>query len=57
MAQIAIREYDVKRMFEKHSKETYTGIQLKNLEDIQKLDEHTKYVIKPDMLFGKRGKR
>lgn len=37
--------------------EEYTGIQIRNPEDIEKLDTSTRYVIKPDMLFGKRGKR
>jgi len=57
MAQISIREYDVKKMFYDFSWEKYTGIQIRTLEDIEKLSEWIKYTIKPDMLFWKRGKR
>lgn len=57
MAQIAIREYDVKSMFSEFTHWKYDWIQLRSLEDINMLDTNTKYVIKPDMLFGKRGKR
>lgn len=57
MAQISVREYDVKKMFYDFSWENYTGIQIRTLEDIEKLSEWIKYTIKPDMLFWKRGKR
>jgi succinyl-CoA synthetase beta subunit len=32
-------------------------VQIRNREDLEKLEETQKYVLKPDMLFGKRGKR
>jgi len=57
MAQISIREYDVKNMFYKKIEQIYTGIQIKNIWDIDKLEDGKRYVIKPDMLFGKRWKR
>ena len=57
MAQVAIREYDVKRMFSQESSLPYNGIQIREFSDIWKLDPSKKYVLKPDMLFGKRGKR
>ncbi|MDA9129368.1 ATPase [Candidatus Gracilibacteria bacterium] len=57
MAQIPIREYDAKKMYLDSVRETYSGIQIQKLEDIEKLEEQKRYVIKPDMLFGKRGKR
>jgi len=57
MAQISIREYDVKKMFSKKTGQQYSGVQIRELWDIEKLSEWKKYVIKPDMLFGKRGKR
>ncbi len=57
MAQISIREYDVKKMFSDKVKQDYSGVQIRKLSDIEKLSEDKKYVIKPDMLFWKRGKR
>lgn len=57
MAQISIREYDVKKMFCEKIGQNYSWIQIRELSDIEKLSEDKKYVIKPDMLFGKRGKR
>ena len=57
MAQVSVREYDVKKMFFDSIEAPYTGIQIKELSDIEKLEDNQKYVIKPDMLFGKRGKR
>lgn len=57
MAQVSIREYDVKTMLYSFLWTKYTGIQIKHIRDIEKLKDATQYVIKPDMLFGKRGKR
>lgn len=57
MAQISLREYDVKQMFGAHSKASYSWIQLRSIEDISKLDDNISYAIKPDMLFWKRWKR
>jgi succinyl-CoA synthetase beta subunit len=57
MAQISIREYDVKKMFYKNIGKEYFGIQIREISDIEELEDWKKYVIKPDMLFWKRGKR
>ena len=57
MAQISIREYDAKNMFYESIWESFTALQVHTLSDIEKLDTTKRYVIKPDMLFGKRGKR
>ena len=57
VAQVSIREYDVKRMLFKFLWRTYNWIQISNEADLKKLHENTNYVLKPDMLFGKRGKR
>lgn len=56
MAQVWIREFDGKKMFFESVWKKYFWIQVKNLWDIEKLDKNKKYVIKPDMLFGKRWK-
>lgn len=78
MAQIAIREYDAKRMFAEFSSSPYRGYLIENQHDIDAFakkeitgtttpsrstghpsrgeSENKKWVIKPDQLFGKRGK-
>ncbi|PID83749.1 hypothetical protein CSB09_04570 [Candidatus Gracilibacteria bacterium] len=56
MAQVAIREFDAKSMFFESIGKKYSGLQIKSEKDLEKLQEGKKYVIKPDMLFGKRGK-
>lgn len=61
MAQIAIREYDAKRMFAEFSASQYRGYLIESEEDIgaftkQEALSNTTWVIKPDQLFGKRGK-
>lgn len=60
MAQVAIREYDAKKLFEKFSWIPYKGTLIKNTHDIEEFvastDSDKKFVIKPDELFGKRGK-
>ena len=61
MAQIAIREYDAKRMFTTFQSSSYRGYLIESQSDIDsfdalELDKDMKWVIKPDQLFGKRGK-
>jgi ATP-citrate lyase beta-subunit len=56
MSQIWIREYDAKMMFASMTKSSYTGQLITKLEDCDLLDTNTLRVIKPDQLFGKRGK-
>ncbi len=56
MAQVAIREFDAKSMFFESIWKKYSGLQIKSEKDLEKLQEWKKYVIKPDMLFGKRWK-
>ena len=57
MAQVSIREYDVKQMFYWKNGKKYSGIQIKDKSDIEQLESWKSYVIKPDMLFWKRSKR
>jgi succinyl-CoA synthetase beta subunit len=61
MAQVAIREFDAKSMFYSFLGVPYQGYLIQSQEDIgifsgstQLLDQS--WVIKPDQLFGKRGK-
>lgn len=61
MAQRAIREYDAKRMFAEFSSSLYPGYLIESEEDIdmflaKEAQSGTTWVIKPDQLFGKRGK-
>ncbi len=59
MAQIAIREYDVKRMFASYSSSPYAWYLIEWEEDILCFSENLlniTWIIKPDQLFGKRGK-
>lgn len=61
MAQIAIREYDAKRMFATFQSSSYRGYLIESESDIDSFDElesdiDMRWVIKPDQLFGKRGK-
>ncbi|PZM86684.1 ATPase [Candidatus Gracilibacteria bacterium] len=56
MAQIGIREYDAKKMFFESIGKKYNGMQIKSEKDLKNLEKEKKYVLKPDMLFGKRGK-
>ncbi|MBW7955051.1 ATPase [Candidatus Gracilibacteria bacterium] len=56
MAQKAIREFDVKNMFFDYIKHNYNGYFISSLDDFKDIKENKKYVIKPDELFGKRGK-
>lgn len=59
MAQIAIREYDAKRMFAEYTHTSYTGVLIAGTSDFPSeihVPHDTRFVIKPDQLFGKRGK-
>ncbi len=65
MAQSSIREYDAKRMFAQYTHKKYDGILIEYESDItwfcdknSQLSEFqdSRFVIKPDQLFGKRGK-
>jgi succinyl-CoA synthetase beta subunit len=60
MAQIAIREYDAKRMFAEYLSHPYTGFLAKDMSHIDNFlasqPPDSRFVIKPDQLFGKRGK-
>jgi len=58
MAQVGIREFDAKNMFYSFlATQNYSGIKIKSEQDFSRLDNNKKYIIKPDMLFGKRWKR
>lgn len=58
MAQVWIREYDAKKMYFDFIWKKYNWKQLKIEEkkDISIFEKNKKYVVKPDMLFGKRWK-
>lgn len=62
MSQRAIREYDAKRLFAQVSGRTYTGFLLTHEAEIDPLTQQledaafSSWVVKPDQLFGKRGK-
>ncbi len=61
MAQIAIREYDAKRLFATFQSCVYRGYLIQwasdlDLFDVSESESDIRWVIKPDQLFGKRGK-
>jgi succinyl-CoA synthetase beta subunit len=62
MAQVAIREYDAKRLWSVRSEIPYTGILVETHDQINTIANRLKTekpllrVVKPDQLFGKRGK-
>ena len=61
MAQLAIREYDAKRMFAEFTSSVYRGYLIECEKDIdafakKETGADITWVIKPDQLFGKRGK-
>lgn len=56
MANVGIREFDAKRMFFSYLWQSYNGKKITSLDDFSSLETQKKYVIKPDQLFGKRGK-
>jgi succinyl-CoA synthetase beta subunit len=55
MSQLPIREYDAKQLIYHHCGRAYTGYLITALEDLDQIPEWS-WVIKPDQLFGKRGK-
>ena len=56
MAQLGIREFDAKKMYFDFIWKSYDAYKISNLDEIEKIPEKNEYVIKPDMLFGKRWK-
>lgn len=56
MANLGIREFDAKRMFFSSLWQSYKGKKITSLDDLSCLEREKNYVIKPDHLFGKRGK-
>lgn len=59
MAQVAIREYDAKKMWSEYSLVPYSGLLIEQSEDMERFlssSNTQSFVIKPDQLFGKRGK-
>lgn len=56
MAHKPIREYDAKKYFFESIWKKYTWLQIQSKKDLENLEKNKKYVIKPDELFGKRGK-
>ena len=61
MAQVAIREYDAKKMFSEYVGIQYSGYLIESewdFENFRSTEKHIqkRWVIKPDQLFGKRGK-
>lgn len=60
MAQNSIREYDAKKMLADFLQKPYDGKLIKNPQDMEDFltnqKNNEKYIIKPDQLFGKRGK-
>lgn len=60
MAQVAIREYDAKMMFAQYTGIPYSGFFVESAQDLEHFQNSphstSSFVIKPDQLFGKRGK-
>lgn len=56
MAQVWIREYDAKKMYFDFIDTSYNWYQISSLSEIENIDSNKQYVVKPDMLFGKRWK-
>ena len=62
MAQVAIREYDAKRLWSVWSQTPYSGILVETKKQVQSIatrlqsEQSLLWVVKPDQLFGKRGK-
>lgn len=56
MANLGIREFDAKKMFFDSINTNYSGKKITQIIDFEGLDTTKTYVIKPDQLFGKRGK-
>ncbi len=55
MSQVAIREYDAKKIVFAHLGQKYQGYLVQNTADLKAIPAWQR-VIKPDQLFGKRGK-
>ncbi len=56
MSQRSIYEYDVKKLFAQYTDKHYDGKEITDIDQLDQLDVNQTYVIKPDHLFGKRGK-
>jgi ATP-citrate lyase beta-subunit len=56
MSQAPIREYDAKMLFARYSTTPYPGILIERESDLSRIRWGESHVIKPDQLFGKRGK-
>ncbi len=56
MANSPIREFDAKNMFFSSIWKEYSWMQITQAADFINISDEKKYVIKPDELFGKRGK-
>ena len=56
MAQVGIREFDAKKMYFDFINKPYNAYKICQRNEIENIPDNRKYVIKPDMLFGKRGK-
>lgn len=56
MAQVGIREFDAKKMYFDFIGKPYNAYKISDSNSIQSIEENRTYVIKPDMLFGKRWK-
>jgi len=62
MAQRGIREYDAKILWSQHSGQPYSGWIVSNPQELGSLirqlqeSDYDLFVVKPDQLFGKRGK-
>ena len=59
MAQVAIREHDAEKMFSLFTGIPYSGFLVEKEADFsafQNIKNTQKFIIKPDQLFGKRGK-
>jgi hypothetical protein len=54
MAQVGIREFDAKKMYFDFIGKPYNAYKISDSNSIQSIEENRTYVIKPDMLFGKR---
>lgn len=56
MSQRSIYEYDAKKLFAQYSNKSYDGKEITDIHQLEQLSDGQTYVIKPDHLFGKRGK-
>ena len=56
MAQVGIHEFDAKKMYFDFIGKSYNAYKISTQQDIENISDNKEYVIKPDMLFWKRGK-